>query len=211
MRNLTPALILLLAISFLFTGCIQTDRYVVEPQPPHPPAFQYGFEEEFTHDVRGWAFDDQFDSAYALVQNGLYKFVDYSWTGGYHIASVPTGIPVHRDFLIETRFRSDNAMALVFGASVSDYGYSIFIDDQGYYALYKEGLYPEALIDWEFTEAIRVGNNDLELEQSGSHWYGYINGIQVFRLPARQLSGNETGFMVLAGTTGYADFLRAKW
>ncbi len=209
MKRKSLPIILLLLTAAIFTGCIRDDRYIV--QPDQPPVYQAGFSEEFDSDVRGWAFDDQFDSAYAFVQNGQYKFVDYSYTGGFHIASVPTGIPLNRSFVIQTSMSSNNAMALIFGASASDFGYSIFVDDQGYFAVYKEGYNPEVIIDWQNSSAIRTGHNDVEIEQANGYWYGYINGVEVFNTPARHLSGTECGFMVLANTTGYADYLRAKW
>jgi hypothetical protein len=119
-----------------------------------------------------------------------------------------------RDFDIQTRFRSNNAMAMVFGVSPSDYGYSFFIDDRGYFALYDEGtssIKPQAILDWSQSSAVRSGWNDVELEQVGNAWVGYINGAQVFQLPARTLYGTQVGFMTLANTSGDADYLDIKW
>jgi hypothetical protein len=209
----TSLLLFVALISLGFTGCIINDNDYYEPQP-QPAGYQYVFNEDFTADTRGWAFDDQADSAYALVTNGSYKFVDYSYTGGYHTAVVSTGADVSRDFLVQTRLKSNYAMALIFGASNSDYGYSFFIDEQGYFAVYKEGNPTQTIIDWQQSSAITTGSqswNDVEIEQVGSTWYGYINGVKVFQTQARYLSGSHFGFMVLANTTGHADYLTVKW
>lgn len=209
--TLAPALLIAAFIAVFLSGCIiQDDHYNTNPQP-QPVGYQYEFNEEFVSDTRGWAFDDQQDSAYALVTNGVYKFVDYSFNGGYHTAVVPTGANMYGDFLLQTRMKSNYAMALIFGASNNDFGYSFFIDEQGYFAVYKEGYPAQTIIDWEANSAIRSDWNDVELEQRGGYWYGYVNGTQVFRIAARSLAGTQAGFMVLAGTTGFADYLTAKW
>src|SRR5688572_29318687 len=142
----TSALLLIALLSLTFTGCYRDQDYY-EPDPP-PVGYQNSFNEEFSLDNRGWAFDDQTDSAYALVANGMYKFVDYSKTGGTHIAAVPTGANVHKNWLAQSRLKSDYAMALIFGASNNSFGYSFFIDEAGYYAVYKEGSPAQTIIDW---------------------------------------------------------------
>ena len=211
MKKFTYTAAILFFSSVLFTSCIiREEHYNTNPQP-QPTGYQYIFNEDFNNDTRGWAFDDQRDSAYALVTNGLYKFVDYSFNGGYHIAAVKTNANVYRDFKVQTRMKSNYAMALIFGASGSDYGYSFFIDEAGYFAIYKEGLTPQSIISWQYNSAIRPDWNDVELEQVGDYWYGYINGKKVFQTPARNLNGSQFGFMVLANTTGYADYLTIKW
>jgi len=206
----TSTLLLVALFSVVFTGCIYNDNDYYEPDP-QPVGYQYSFNEEFTVDKRGWAFDDQADSAYALVTGGVYRFVDYSRTGGTHIAAVPTGANVDRNFLVQTRMKSDYAMALIFGASNNSFGYSFFIDEAGYFAVFKEGASPQKIVDWTHSSVINRNWNDVELEQVGDYWYGYINNTQVFKIPARILSGTQFGFMVLAGTTGEADYLTVKW
>jgi hypothetical protein len=209
----TSLLLLVVLFSLAFTGCVIKDDGYYDP-PPQQTGYQYIFNEDFTNDTRGWAFDDQPDSAYALVSNGYYKFVDYSYTGGYHMAVIPTGANTARDFLVQTRLRSNYAMALIFGASNSDKGYSFFIDEQGYFAVFKEGTTVQTIVDWQQSSAIHTGTsswNDVELEQVGNYWYGYINGVKVFQIQAGYLSGAQFGFMVLANTTGYADYLTVKW
>lgn len=110
----TLGLIAFLAVITGFTGCIiHEDDY-------NPPAqhngYRYVFNEDFNNDRFGWTFDDPYDSAYAFVtQDGLYKFVDYSYNGGYHSAVVPTGANMNNNFLVQARIKSDYAMAVIFG------------------------------------------------------------------------------------------------
>jgi hypothetical protein len=209
-RSYTLLLSLLGLILLGGSGCVIHDDDYYDPTP-QPTGYRNVFNEEFSTDNRGWTFDDPADSAYAFVTGGLYKFVDYSYTGGTHEAVVTTSANFNRDFLIQTRIKSNYAMALIFGASGSSYGYSFFIDEAGYFAVYKEGYHPEVILDWQRSSAINSGFNDVEIEQINDYWYGYINGVKVFQTPARVLSGSKTGFMVLANTTGYADYLTVKW
>ncbi len=67
-------------------------------------------------------------------------------------------------------------------------------------------------MDWQASEAIyRDGWNEVEFEQTGNYWMGYINGVKVFEIPAKSINGNKIGYIVLAGTTGYADYLTVQW
>lgn len=201
-------------LSLGFTGCIQDDDYYnpnPNPNPHQPSGYSQVFTEEFNSDSRGWTFDDPVDSAYGLVANGQYKMVDYSYLGGFHIAVAPTGANTSRDFLVKTRIRSNYAMAVIFGASNSSYGYSFFIDQSGYFAVYKEGASPETIINWTQASAISSNWNDVEVEQVADYWYFYVNDVKVGQTPARVLTGSQTGFMVLANTTGYAEHLTVKW
>ncbi len=203
-------LIIVILLAAGFTGCIKnrnTDYY--HPNPPQ--SYQRIFTEEFDHDNKGWTFDNRADSAYGLVANGYYKMVDYSVLGSNHIAVATTGASYNRNFLIQTRMKTDHAMGLIFGVSGNSYGYSLFIDDLGYYAVYKEGVNPEAIIEWQYTDNMKTGWNDIEVEQISDYWYFYINGVKVAQTPARVLTGSETGFMVLGNTTGYADYLTVRW
>lgn len=207
------ALVLLAAITF--TGCRMYDDDYYEPNPGPPSGYQFEFVEEFDNDTRGWAFDDPVDSAYALVQNGEYKFVDYSLTGGLHTAVVPTSANVDNNFLVKTRLESNYVMGLIFGASNTDFGFSFFIDNAGYFAIYNEGGNSQSfqiLQDWTASSVIKeTGYNDVEIEQRSGNWYFYINGTQVASMNAHYLPGDQFGFMVLENTTGYADYLRLKW
>jgi hypothetical protein len=110
--------------------------------------------------------------------------------------------------------QSNNAMGLVWGVSNNDYGFSLFIDDQGYFAVYKEGNANTAvktLIDWQYNSAIVTGWNNIEVEQQGDYWIGYANGKKLFEIGAQNLYGSKVGYIVMAGTTGYADYLTVQW
>lgn len=212
MKNIriTLAFLALFFLAFQWTGCIvQGDYYNTQPQPTN--YYTHLFQEDFFDDSRSWSFDSPSDSVYAFVKEGYYKFVDYSKTGGYNIAAVGTGANVNQDFLVETRMKSNNPMALIFGASPSSFGYSFYIDPAGYVAVYKEGLQAQIIVNWVYSEAIKTGWNDVALEQVGDYWYGYVNGKKVFQTPARGLAGNQMGYMVFPNTIGYADFLSIKW
>ncbi|HRO43541.1 MAG TPA: hypothetical protein PL009_11955 [Flavipsychrobacter sp.] len=207
-----PALALAALLSLGFTGCIiDNDDDYYNPNP-HPPAtYQQSFDEDFDKDTRGWTFDDRADSSYAFVANGYYKMVDFSRLGSNHVAVVSTGANTAKNFSIKTRMSTDNAMGLIFGASSNTYGYSLFIDAAGYYAVYKEGANPDAVISWTQSANIKNGWNDVEVEQVADYWYFYINGVKVNQTPARVLGGSEMGFMVLSNTTGQADYLTVRW
>ena len=195
--------------SFAFTSCVihENDDYY----NPQPVGYTNVFNEEFNNDNRGWTFDDPADSAYGFVTTGMYKFVDESKTGGGHQAVVSTGVNTSRNFLIKTSMKSDYAMAVVFGVSNTSAGYSFFVDNAGYFAVYKEGTSPQTIVDWTQSNEITSSWNDVEVEQVGEDWVGYINNKKVFTIPARVLVGSKIGYMVLANTVGYADYLTVKW
>jgi len=205
-----PVLALVAMLSLGFTGCIIDDDD--DYYNPNPPAgYRNTFNEDFNDDNRGWTFDDSKDSAYGFVANGYYKMVDYSKLGSNHVAVAPTGANTSGDFLIKTRMNTDNAMGLIFGASNNSFGYSIFIDQAGYFAVYKEGANPDPVINWTQSSSIKSGANDIEIEQVADYWYLYINGVKVSQTPARVLAGAQMGYMVLANTTGQVDYLTVKW
>ena len=204
-------LVLAAFFSLSFTGCIIEDDDYYDPHPNQPNGYQQSFTEDFNKDTRGWTFDDEVDSAYGLVANGWYKMVDYSTFGSNHVAVVTTGANTDRNFLIKTSMKTNGAMGLIFGASNSSYGYSFFIDETGYFAVYKEGAVPDPVISWTKSSNISSEWNDIEIEQVADYWYFYINGVKVYQTPARVLAGSQMGFMVLANTSGFADYLTVKW
>ncbi len=214
MNRIFSALLLTLALVSGLSSCVvrNDDYYNATPSSP----YHYSFSDEFNTDVNGWSFRDAANRASVYVSNGQLHYDYHPYDNGTNTVAVSTGMPVGTQaFDIQTRFRSDNAMGLVFGVSPSEYGYSFFIDDRGYFAVYDEGnaqLKAQAIIDWSQSGAIRQGWNDLELQatKSGS-WIGYINGTQVFQIPAHTLYGSQAGFMVLANTGGDAEFVDVAW
>ena len=207
-----PILAFTALLSLGFTGCIiDDDDDYYNPNPNPPSGFTQTFTEEFNGDTRGWTFDDRADSAFAFVANGYYKMVDESKLGSNHVAVVSTGANTSKNFVIESKMMSDNAIGLIFGASNNSYGYSFFLDAAGYYAVYKEGANPDPVISWTQHSAIKSGWNEVEIEQVADYWHFYVNGTKVGQTPARVLAGSQMGYMVLANTTGQVDFLRVKW
>ncbi len=199
---------LALATSSFLSSCVRKDYYTATPVP----TYQNVYDEEFEADRAGWNFTDSYDSAYADVQGGTYEVVDYSWTRS-HNASVATHANFNYDFQIQTRIQSNNQMALIFGASNNNLGYSFFIDNTGYFAVYYEGNgYPTTILNWQSSSAISINSwNNLEIDQQGNYWIGYINNVQVFKVQSYQTSGSQCGFMVMPNTTGYADYLTVHW
>lgn len=209
------ALLLIMGLGFFtMTSCVTNEYYNVEPDEPQV-GYQYLFDDNFDYDAHNWSFNDPGNSAYVSVRNGVLKYTYLPANTGTNTVAINTGASVYRDFLIQTSIRSDYAMGLVFGVSNAHYGYSIFIDNDGYFAVFDEGganIPVETIIDWKYSNAINKGGwNDIEFEQAGNYWYGYINGVKVFELPAKYLDGSKIGYIVLDGTTGYADYLTVKW
>lgn len=208
-RSMNTRLYLFLAASLLLGGCIRTDRYEPQPQPQ-----QYEFVEDFNNNARNWAFYDPANNAEVQITGGKLKYTYYPSGTGSNTVAVNTGSRLNTDFSIQTGIRNNNAMGLVFGVSPSSYGYSFFIDPNGYFAIYDEGdasHAPQTLIDWAASNAIGSGWNDLELTQQNGYWTGYCNGVQLFAIASRPLYGQQVGFIVLDHTTGYADYLYLQW
>ncbi len=207
--------ILFLGLTLFTTSCVKNEYYTVEPDEQQPVQYNYIFDDNFDNNVNNWAFSDPSNAAFVTISNGSLKYTYLPPNEGTNTVAIGTGAQLHRNFLIQTRIRSDYAMGLVFGVSDKDYGYSFFIDNEGYFALYKEGnanTDVTTIINWQESDAIyRNAWNDVEFEQVGNFWLGFINGQKVFEVPAKYIAGNDIGFMVLDGTTGYADYLTVQW
>jgi hypothetical protein len=211
--NSIKTLLMITAGSVLFTSCIKNEYHNVTPEPV-PVGYQYSFNDEFNNNVNNWEFTDPANEAYVDIINGTLKYTYLPVDPGTNTVAIATGANVKRDFLVQTRIRSDNAMGLVFGVSNKDYGYSFFIDGQGSFAVFKEGdanTPVKTIIDWTYSSTIQVNWNDIELEQIGGYWIGYINGTKVFEIESQYLSGSKFGYIVLDGTTAYADYLTVQW
>lgn len=205
--------LLLIATITLLASCRKSTYYEPTPTPP-PVGYQYSFNDDFNYDAHNWSFSDPDNEAYVNISGGKLNYYYNPVNDGTNTVAINTGVNIRKDFLIQTRISSDNAMGLVFGVSNSDYGYSFFIDDQGYFAIYKEGDADHAaktIMDWQYNAAIQTGWNDIELEQVGDYWLGYANGVKLFEIPAQYMAGSKIGFIVLAGTNGKADYLTVQW
>ncbi len=203
------------AIGTLFmTSCVKNEYYTVAPEEP-VVQYNYAFDDNFDNNFNNWAFSDPSNAAFVSIINGKLKYTYLPAFEGTNTVAINTGAKLHRNFLVQTRIKSDYAMGLTFGVSDNDYGYSFFIDNEGYFALYKEGSAQEGvqtILNWQASNAIYINTwNDLEFEQVGNYWYGYINGVEVFKVPSQYMGGSKVGYIVLDGTTGYADYLTVKW
>lgn len=210
-HKITSALLVLLFLAAGLSSCIVKDDYNT---PPATTGYRYTFNDDFNYDGHNWSFKDATNGAEVYLSNGMLNYSYAPKTNGTNTVAITTGADLRYDWDIQTRFRSDNAMGLVFGVSPTDYGYSVWIDSKGNVAVYDEGtakIAPTALLSWQNTAAVRQGWNDLEVEQNGTSWIGYVNNTKVFELPAHSLQGSQIGFMVLANTNGQADYLTAQW
>lgn len=210
-------LMIVLGGALMTTSCVTNEYYTVEPEEPPVvvPDYNYVFDDNFDNNINNWAFSDHNNAAYVSIVNSWLKYTYLPQFDGTNTVAINTGAKLHRNFLIQSRVKSDYAMGLCFGVSDNDYGYSFFIDTDGYFSVYREGgpdMGVQTILDWQASEAIyRHGWNDIEFEQVGNYWTGYINGAKVFEVPAQPLGGSRIGFITLAGTTGYADYLTVQW
>ena len=212
MKRFTGIALLFAAASAGLSSCVVRDDYY-NAEPVNP--YRYSFTEDFNNDYSQWSFRDNANHASVYISNGQLHYDYHPADNGTNTVAGSTGMSAQYAFDIRTRFQSNNAMGMVFGVSSTDYGYSFFIDDRGYFAVYDEGtsgIKPQAILDWAQSGAIRQGWNDVELEATSTgSWIGYINGTQVFQIPAHTLYGTQAGFIVLANTSGDADYLDVKW
>jgi hypothetical protein len=202
-----------LALTIIVLPSCRKNYYGVDPTPP-VTGYQYIFDDNFDYDSHNWSFNDHYNSAFVDIGGGMLNYTYTPAQDGTNTVAVNTGANLSYDFLIRTSISSDNAMGIAFGVSNTDYGYSLMIDDQGYFCLYREGDANNAaqpIIDWQQNSAIRKGWNDVELEQRNGYWVAYANGSRLFEVAAQRLLGDKIGFIVLANTRGSADYLTVKY
>ena len=194
------------------SSCYKRDNYYVDP---NTPVYQYSFSDDFNYDNHNWSFIDPAHNSQVYVSNGQLSYEYHPAANLIGTVAINTGwYSTLNRWDIQSRISSDNAMGLVWGVSNSDNGYSFFIDNRGYFAVYDEGTAggpSTTLIDWTQNTAIRNGWNNIEVEQVNNTWVGYINNTQVFSIAAHSLYGDQIGFEVLSNTNGSADYLDVKW
>lgn len=211
MKLITTLFVVALGITSL-SSCVKNEYY--NTTPTQPTGYQHIFDDNFDYDSHNWSFSDPANDAYVSVGNGTLKYTYLPPTSGTNTIAVNTGLNTGGNFLIQTKIQSNNAMGITFGVSPKEYGYSFFIDDNGYFAVYDEGNANTAvktLLDWQYNSAIVSGWNSVELEQHNGYWTGYVNGKKVFEIGAQTLYGSQVGYIVTSGTTGYADYLTVQW
>jgi hypothetical protein len=205
---------ILLSVSALLSSCTKNEYYTTTPSTKQPVGYQNIFDDNFDYDAHNWSFSDPGNRAYVDIAQGTLKYSYLPSGDGTNTVAVNTGLNPNRDFLIQTKMQSNYQMALVFGVSNSEYGYSFFIDDKGYFAVYSEGnanIPVKTILDWQYNAAIVSGWNSVEIEQHNGYWTGYVNGKKLFEIAAQSLYGTKVGYEVMAGTTGYADYLTVQW
>lgn len=195
------------------SSCIKEGGYY--NVQPVTPGYASTFNDDFNSDLHNWSFNDNVNNAHVSVYGGMLQYSYFPPASGTNTVAVTTGASLAYNFDLQTRIKTDNSMALVFGVSNTDYGYSFFINNQGQFALYDEGdaTHPyQTLLNWQTSNAINTnGWNSLEMEQRNGYWNGYINGNKVFSIAAHTLYGDQIGFMELANTNGTADYLTVQW
>ncbi len=214
MKKTTITTTILLLI-LLLTAC----RRERTPAPVYVPVLVQ-YIEDFDDDRDGWSFADGNNLAYGVVSNGTFKLDYNDYLSDAYYVSRNVRFNPNDDFTLYTRIGSDNNMGLLFGYNVSagSYGYSFTMDYDGYYALYDEGGNGYGP-DIQEVVAPQTGNftrkngdwNELRLEQRGARWIGFVNNVQVFDIPAENLSSGSIGFVVIAETQGEADYIQADW
>lgn len=199
----------------LLTSC-RRDR---TPAPAYVPVL-HQYIEEFDDDRDGWSFADGSNLAYGVVSNGTFKLDYNDYLSDAYYVSRNVRFNPNDDFTLYTRIGSNNNMGLLFGynAGKGSFGYSFTVDYDGYYALYDEGGNGYGP-DIQEVVAPKTGNfvrnngdwNELRLEQRGVRWIGFVNNVEVFDIPAENLSAGSIGFVVIAETQGEADYIQADW
>jgi len=206
MKLLKNSAILLVAATSLFITSCHRDN--------HSSGYRYSFDDEFNYDAYNWSFNDPSTGASVGVSGGYLNYNYYPSLNGSNTVAKDMGLDVTSDFSVRARIKTNYQMGIAFGVSNTDYGYALFIDNSGKYALYDEGnssIKPIPIVDWTRGQVISNAFNTVEIDQAGSSWIGYINGTIVFTVPAHTFYGTEAGFIVNASTTGYADYLNVQW
>lgn len=200
---LAPALLVL-------SSCYRTNTN------PGPVYESYDFVENFNNNTNGWSFNDPDNYARGYISGGTYKMEYFDGFYPAYYISQSFSFNYKDNFIIETKFGSDNEMGLLFGFddARSVYGYSINIDYDGNFRMYDEGgngygteveeIYPLS------TSSVvrRMGDwNVLRMQQTGNLWIVSINGYEVFRMEAQNIKGSGVGYVLSPFTEGEADYL----
>lgn len=205
------------ALTLGLSSCYRQGHNVT-PNTPRLVAYQYV--DEFNNNSGNWAFADGDNLAYGVISNGTFKF-DYNddRSQAYYI-SKDIIFNMDEDFEVETKIGSDNNFGLLIGynSATGSYGYSFTVDYDGRFALYDEGGNGYGgditeIVTPTYSGAVNAngGWNTVKIAQVGSRWIGYVNGREVFRVPAQALSAGSVGFVAIPFTRGEADYIQADW
>ncbi len=209
------SLIILASIGLTLSSCF---RDTVNPYPPDNNT--YTFVDEFNDNRNDWAFADQANDAYGVIDRNRGTF-SFNYLDPYGIAyyrSKTINFNPDRDFVVTAKLGSDNTMGLLLGFDDArgEYGYSLTVDYDGNFALWDEGNDNRdisAIISPTNSNAVNMNGdwNEVTIKQVGSQWKGYINGVNVFSVNAPYLYKGSVGFVIVGDTRGEADFLEATY
>ncbi len=213
MKKIFPFLSLILLVGI--SSCRRDNN-------PQPQPQQATFVDEYDNDDNNWGFNDNMNLASGYVNNGTYKmFYDDTLSPSYYISKKINRWDVKDDFTIYTRIGSNNNMGLLFGYQTGGngaYGYTFTIDYDGYFALYDEGGNGYGPNITEIvppqTNAYVKGNgdwNEVKLVQKNNRWIGYINEVEAFNVPAKQIIGENLGYVLVSNTAGEADYIQINY
>lgn len=195
------------------TSCVYDHPHNSYPQPEYDT---YNYVENFSDNRNGWEFIDRTYGAEGFISGGTYK-IDYydDYEPAYYVTQDLSFNP-NDEFIIETKFGSDNEMGLIFGAnpSIGAYGYSINIDVDGYFRMYDEGGNGYGPDVTELVTPFTHGSirdrgdwNTVRVHQLGSEWIISVNGRQLVSIPAQRIKGRGVGYVLIPYTLGEIDYL----
>lgn len=201
------------SILFLLSSCYRERRPIPQPRV-------VSFVDEFNNNRNGWEFVDRHAQAYGYISSGTFKFDFLSDYYDAYYTAQNIGFNRFDDFTVYTRIGSDNNTGLLIGSNVEKqvYGYTFMVDYDGYFAVYDEGgngygndVYE--LVPKQTRSFIRDRGqwNELVFEKRGSRWIGYINGYEVFNIPAQNIHYSTVGFANVPFTQADADYIQVDW
>ncbi|HTO14305.1 MAG TPA: hypothetical protein VLZ83_00940 [Edaphocola sp.] len=209
------SLYIIVSLGLLLSSCY---RETINPHPPNNNTFT--FVDEFNDNRNDWAFADQVNDAYGVIDRnrGTFSFNYLDPMGIAYYRSKTLNFNPDRDFVVTTKIGSDNLMGLLLGFDDASgvYGYSFTVDYDGNFALWDEGSYNRdisAIINTTNSNAVNLDGdwNEVSIRQEGTLWKGYINGVRVFAISAPYLNKGSLGFMIVGDTRGEADYIEATY
>lgn len=213
------AILLILAAVVGIASCKKSDNNNAATTPS-AVNYSYSFTDQFSNDSNGWIKINVANNMNINTGNGYLYFAYHPVIGNTSAPFTDTVNPAFdtkNDFAIQASIASDNAFGIAFGTTAKGGGYSFEVNLNGYFALFYQGdstLPRTPVFNWSYTTAAITGSssfNKLEIDQTAGEWYAYINGVQLFTIPARPLAGSTIGFTAEANTNGTADYITVKW
>src|SRR5438128_1892795 len=111
MKRILAISILAIAATVGISSCVVRHDDYYDAQPTN--AYQYSFSDEFNSDYNHWSFQDNANKASVYLSNGQLHYDYHPYDNGTNTVAVTTGMPASANrYDMQTRFRSNNAMAL---------------------------------------------------------------------------------------------------